>query len=110
MWRMWTKSAQSRSAWACSGDCGLIHTTSRPVVGMPGQDALARTGEAAEVARRGPRQRVRGDEGLVDLGHPEQGAVGDRHGELVRPGTLLSHHVTRSTPGRASSSGARSAA
>ncbi len=31
-------------------------------------------------------------------------------GSSVRPGTLFAHHVTRSTPGRANSSGARCAA
>ena len=89
MWRMCTKSPQSRSSCARSGDFGLIHTISSPVVGATVEDALARAGMTMKEVSGHTRRRVRGSKGAIDLGHGEHGTFLHLSRQVRAPGVAI---------------------
>ena len=109
MWRMCTKSAQSRSAWAPSGARGEIEHERQADRGLAGEATLARAGGAPEVVA-GRRRRATAvalnvasdlvDDEVRELGHRARAGPCGR----ARRSPTTSRDRT---PGCASTSGTR---
>src|SRR5437764_2538730 len=110
MWRMCTKSAQSRSACAWSGCRGLMSTSMSPSVGRP----VRRPCPGRGVRRKWWPAMPSGVDGAVNLPPtsytPSNENSGSLRGRSVRSRHAFSHHVARATSPSASTSPTRVAA
>ena len=83
MWRMCTKSAQSRSSCARAGSLGEISTSDSPIVGRPVSDALPGPAVAAEVVAGDARRAAPAARNVVgDLVDAEVVELGQHAGQV----------------------------